>query len=64
MVPAVLLAESLAVARFGTAGLLAQAATGLAPIATGIGAYVAASLILGIPEASLILSAARGRRQR
>jgi putative peptidoglycan lipid II flippase len=64
MVPAVLLAESLAVARFGTAGLLAQAATGLAPIATGIGAYVAGSLILGIPEASLILSAARGRRQR
>jgi hypothetical protein len=62
MVPALAVTESLAVARFGTAGFLAQAMTGLAPILMGVAVYGALSLGLAVPEASELLRAARGRR--
>jgi putative peptidoglycan lipid II flippase len=46
----------------GTRGLLRQLVVGLAPVAVGIGLYLAAARLLRLPEVDAILGAIRGRR--
>jgi hypothetical protein len=46
----------------GTRGFVAQAVTGLAPVAAGAVLYFAAALLLRIPEAGTLWSIVRRRR--
>jgi peptidoglycan biosynthesis protein MviN/MurJ (putative lipid II flippase) len=56
-------AAGVAIERFvGTQGIVAQAVTGLVPVAAGAALYLGGALLLGIPEARTLLAVVRRRK--